>query len=78
MMGGRRPASGAGSYFNASSNPRVAATGHIFALSTRPHMVLWAFIDHHRHIHVNWHCIGSISSDVEAAWDQLSGRIAIE
>ena len=27
MMGGRRPASGAGSYFNASSNPRVAATG---------------------------------------------------
>ena len=28
MMGGRRPASGAGSYFNASSNPRVAATGH--------------------------------------------------
>ena len=29
MMGGRRPASGAGSYFNASSNPRVAATGQI-------------------------------------------------
>ena len=29
MMGGRRPASGAGSYFNASSNPRVAATGLI-------------------------------------------------
>ncbi len=29
MMGGRRPASGAGSYFNASSNPRVAATGQL-------------------------------------------------
>ena len=29
MMGGRRPASGAGSYFNASSNPRVAATGQM-------------------------------------------------
>ena len=29
-MGGRRPASGAGSYFNASSNPRVAATGQLY------------------------------------------------
>ena len=34
MMGGRRPASGAGSYFNASSNPRVAATGHIALLAS--------------------------------------------
>ena len=33
MMGGRRPASGAGSYFNASSNPRVAATGRIIGLT---------------------------------------------
>ena len=32
MMGGRRPASGAGSYFNASSNPRVAATGRFLGI----------------------------------------------
>ena len=33
MMGVRRPASGAGSYFNSSSNPRVAATGRGEALT---------------------------------------------